>query len=103
MRKAISIVALLVLACVPARPLETSALSPAEVVFVDTVNGDVIVKTDTGNAGYGATVKEAMEDLQRKAVYLRTARYLILTRSAECYIEEVKEYLPKRIDTQIKH
>ena len=102
MRKAIYIIVLLVLICVPAHPLDTSSLVPVEAVFIDTANGEVIVKTDTGNEGRGATVEEAMEDLQRGAVYLRTARYLILGKSAECYLEEVMGYLPKRINTQME-
>lgn len=60
---------------------DVGRLEPVEAVQVCRENGQIILKTDTGQWGRGTTTKEALEDLKETAsreVFLETAVWLLL-------------------------
>lgn len=62
--------------------VDVGKLRPAELVSIILEEGSVTLSTDTGDSGRGATLAEAVSDLQEgasAAVFLETADYLVIT------------------------
>ena len=88
------ILALLLLA--PVERLDIAYLEPVQTLAVKKQNGIIELQTDTGTNGKGATVQAAVEDLESNAsgvIYLDTAQYLLLTKSAIAVMEDLSGYL----------
>lgn len=71
--------------CVPSRGTDIGRLEPVEAVMVDRQWGQVVIRTDTGDAGRGSTLAQAMQNLRDTTpgtIYLDTADYLLVTRAA---------------------
>ena len=68
-------------------------LIPVETVFIQKLENEIVIETDSGDRGAGATMKQAAEDLKEKAdgvIYLDTADYLILNREAEALLYQLQ-------------
>ena len=66
---------------VPTAPQELGKLIPVEVIKIGQADGTVLIETDTGDAGRGATVEAALRDLSATApgtIYLDTAEYVLI-------------------------
>ena len=64
-----------------------------ETVFIQKLENGIVIETDSGDRGAGATMKQAAEDLKEKAdgvIYLDTADYLILNREAEALLYQLQ-------------
>ena len=69
-------------------------LIPVETVFIQKLENEIVIETDSGDRGTGATMKQAAEDLKEKAhgvIYLDTADYLILNRKAEILLPQLQK------------
>ena len=74
-------------------------LQPVEVVQLYEKNGLLILKTDTGDMGWGLTVDEAVRKLKETApgqIYLDTADYLLIEEGVEASIPALRPYLKRR-------
>lgn len=96
MRILLYIVILALLFLAPLERLDIAHLEPVQTLAVR-VDGDTVeLETDTGNKGQGATVAEAVKDLEEKTsgvIYLDTAQYLLLTESAASIAEDLRSCL----------
>lgn len=100
MRIVIYIVILLSLTLAPVKPLDLANLEPVQTVSVRYEQNKIILETDTENRGEGETVAEAVADLKKKSpgvIYLDTAQYLLITKDAVHYIEDLGNYLKDRV------
>lgn len=76
--------------------VDVGMLEPVEVVWLADDNGEIFLQTDTGNTGRGATVSEALKDLQASAagyIFLETADYLIIERNSVNLLEQIYDVL----------
>ena len=74
-------------------------LQPVEVVQLYEKNGLFILKTDTGDMGWGLTVDEAVRKLKETTpgqIYLDTADYLLIEEGVEASIPALRPYLKRR-------
>lgn len=84
------------LAVTPFRGTDIGELAPVEVVWLTEKNGQVYLETDTGDMGWGADVRSALEDMKAAApgsVFLETADYLIVEQGREVLLEQVYDVL----------
>ena len=80
----------------PTEHLDVGKLRPVQVVSVYKENQWVVIETDTGDYGIGATAKQAlnnMKDTTSGVIYLDTAEYLLLRKDAEEEVEELRSIL----------
>ena len=101
MRKILYIIILALVFFSPVKRLEISKLEPIEAVALEVLGNDVILKTDSGRQGRGATVTDAMQNLKENTpavVYLDTARYLLISDKAQHLQEEIKAFLKSNIE-----
>ena len=96
MRIVLYIVILALLFLAPLERLDIAHLEPVQTLAVRVNDGKVELETDTGNAGQGRTVAEAVKDMKENTsgvIYLDTAQYLLLTEPALSVTEELADYL----------
>ena len=96
MRILLYIVILALLVFAPVKRLDIAQLQPVETVAVSVVDGKVMIQTDTEQQGMGETVAAAVQMLEATTpgvIYLDTARYLLITPSAEAYADQLRPYL----------
>lgn len=75
---------------------DAAKLAPAQVVCVQTGEGVVTVRTDLGDMGRGADLREAFSDLEATTpakVFLDTADYLLVDKTAKKYLPEMRQWL----------
>ena len=80
------------------RGTDIGSLRPVEVVQLTEHRGILIMKTDTGDCGWGMTVEQAVEKLKETtpgSIYLDTADFLLLKDGLEVYIPQLGSYLKK--------
>lgn len=80
----------------PFRGTDISKLAPVEVVWLTEKNGQVYLKTDTGDMGWGEDVQAALRDMKAATpgtVFLETADYLIVKKGREDLLEQVYDVL----------
>ena len=81
---------------VPLERVDVGKVQPIEVVAIECRDGQYYMEADTGDKGQGATVIEALEEMQKRSpgkVGLATAEYLLIgEQSAEC-LQEIKALL----------
>ena len=90
----ICILALLPLA--PVERLDVAELEPVQTVAVSISQQQILIETDTKNRGKGLTIREAIADLEENTpgvIYLDTAQYLLLTKEATQYSNDLKTYM----------
>ena len=81
------------------RGTDIGQLRPVEVVRVYEKAGLLFLETDTGDAGWGLTVDEAVKKLKETTmgeIYLDTADYLLLEEGIDDCLGEVRTYLKKK-------
>ena len=102
MRKLVYIVILMLLVFAPVDRVDAGKLLPVEALAVSVDGGQVVLMTDTGNRGTGATAQLALEDMKQKAagiLYLDTANFLLVAPGAETAAEELKEHMKRSVKT----
>ena len=98
-RRMVFYLAALALLLLGGRNTDIGQLRPVEVVQLYAKGNLLILKTDTGDMGWGITVEEAVRKLKETTpgiIYLDTADYLLLEEGAEEYLPSMKRYLKKR-------
>ena len=101
MRKILYIIIIALVFFAPVHRLDIAKLEPIEAVAVEISGQDIILKTDSGRQGRGATVSEALENLKANTpsvIYLDTARYLLISEKAWHMTEEIKGFLKENIE-----
>ena len=96
MRKVIYIVILSLLFLAPVKRLDVANLQPVQTVAIYTEPGAVVLETDTHNIGRGATVADAVANLEKNTpgvIYLDTAEYLLISKDAYNYVDSLRDYL----------
>lgn len=79
----------------PLKATDVGQLKPVEVVCVGSKGDTVYILTDTDDCGFGKDLSEALEDLKKTTsgyVFLETAEYILLGKSAENMAEELREH-----------
>lgn len=77
---------------------DIGSLRPVELVQLTEQNGILILKTDTGDLGWGLTLSQAVAKLKETTpgqIYLDTADYLLLEEGTEQYLPQLRNYLKK--------
>ena len=100
MRKILYIILLALPFFAPVNRVEIAKLEPIEAVAMETRDGAVILRTDTGREGRGATPADALEALKANTpavVYLDTARFLLLSPAAADQLEGITPFLSPRV------
>ena len=95
-KKIILYIVVLGLLLLGGRGTDIGQLRPIEVVHLYEKGGHLLLKTDTGDMGWGLTVNQAVEKLKDTTpgeIYLDTADYLLLEEGMEEYIPILKGYL----------
>ena len=90
----------------PVEGTDVGKLLPVELVQLDKMGDTVVISTDAGATGTGATVKAAIRDMEKTAagiVFLDTADYLLVTESAMEEVESIKEHLKPSVRVCIQH
>lgn len=75
---------------------DVAKLRPVEVVSITCVEGQIQVRTDTGDGGIGENLKAAIQNLQDTTpaeVFLDTAEYLLIDADCKELMEELMGYL----------
>lgn len=96
MRKLLSIVILLLSLAAPVKRLDVAKLQPVQTVAVYLQAGEVVLATDTGSLGRGATAQQALSDMKAKAasvIYLDTAEYLLIEKNAQAQADALRPFL----------
>jgi len=81
---------------IPVERLDVADLEPVQAVWAYRYKGNVVLQTDTQDQGRGATLQEALADLENnclKIVYLDTAQFLLVSEEMQTQIPELKQYL----------
>lgn len=100
MRILLYIVILALLFLAPVQRLDVAKLEPVQTVAVSVEDGTVILETDTDNAGRGADVAEALQDLEDTTpgvIYLDTAEYLLVTEAALDCVDTLRSSLSSSV------
>ncbi|MBR4291462.1 MAG: hypothetical protein IKT52_12620 [Oscillospiraceae bacterium] len=84
----------------PVQGEDVGKLLPVEVVQIYKEEDRVVIATDVGASGTGATVKEAIENLKATSagiIFLDTADYLLFDESAKEEIGQLETYLKRSV------
>lgn len=84
----------------PAQGMDIGKLRPVGLIQLYKENDYVFIVTDTGDSGCGQTVEAAFENLEETTsgvIFLDTADYLLLSRTANREAEALKQYLKSSI------
>ena len=96
MKKLLYIGIIVLSVLVPVKRLDIAKLLPVEAVAIY-YNGDsIVLKTDTGNIGFGENAIQALADLKEKTtgvIYLDTAKYLLVGADADSAAAQLRRYL----------
>ena len=90
------VLAAVLLGCCESPGTDVGKLRPVEVLIVSCQGNLVVLQTDTADLGQGATLEEAVENLQATApaqVFLDTAEYLLISREALHLLPKLRGYL----------
>lgn len=85
---------------VPTRPQELGKLKPVELIRVEKDGDMILIETDTGDAGRGLTVNQALWDLQATTaglVYLDTAEFLLISGDGTACVDTLRPYLKESV------
>ena len=96
MRKVLYAALLIPLFFVPLKRVNIANLLPVEAVAIYMDEDQVVLETDTGNIGVGATAEMALKNLKENTpavVYLDTAQYLLIAPEAEDAAKELYSQL----------
>ena len=96
MRILLYIIILAAMLFAPVDRLDIAKLEPVEAVAVYMDREEVVLETDTGSRGRGATAAEALQNMKDNAlsvIYLDTADYLLIADGAENEAAQLRQYL----------
>ena len=96
MRMVLYLVILGLLFLAPLERADIAKLLPIEAVAVYVENGEVVLETDTQDRGRGTDVANALQvlkDTTPAVVYLDTAEFLLVSKDAVGYVEQLNNYL----------
>ena len=99
-RIGIYIVIMAILLLVPIKGADMGKLRPIEVVFVYRSGEQIVLETDMGDRGVGATGADALQNLKDTTpgiIYLDTAEYLLMTADAQEAVEQLRQDLHKSV------
>lgn len=85
---------------IPNEATDLEKMKPVEAVLVRMEDDLIIIETDTEDVGIGATVAQAMRNLEETTagtIFLDTADYLLVTEGTEQQILEMALYLKKSV------
>lgn len=85
---------------IPNEATDLEKMKPVEAVLVRMEDDLIIIETDTEDVGIGATVAQAMRNLEETTagtIFLDTADYLLVTEGTEQQILEMAQYLKKSV------
>ena len=85
---------------VPLERTDVADLHPVQTVALYQTSTGYRIETDTKDAGEGETVSQAFNDLKRTTpgvIYLDTADYFVVSKSAEKAIDEMRQFLKKGV------
>lgn len=88
----------------PNHGMDIAKLKPVGLIQIYKEGGNVFIVTDTGDSGHGETVDAAFENLEETTsgvIFLDTADYLLISRSAIYDAEILGKYLKPTIDVCI--
>lgn len=91
---------LVLLTLTPVQGANIGRLHPVEVVLVDQIDGEVVLKTDTGDSGSGENAAHALENLKKTTagiVYLDTAEFLLITEPALESVDQLRTLLKEKV------
>lgn len=80
----------------PFEATDVARLKPVEVIRLSTFAGGVLVETDTGDSGVGATIEKAIADLKNTTdgdVFLDTVDRLLISPTAVSLLPDLGAYL----------
>lgn len=84
----------------PLKPMKIANLEPIQAVRIHLDGGIVVLETDTGDKGSGATAEEALGNMKENStgiIYLDTAQYLFVSASAREQIPSLQAYLKESV------
>lgn len=87
-------------AAIPQKRLDVGKLLPVELIYIDEKDAEIIIRTDTGDTGEGATLDKAFNNLEETAkgvIYLDTAIYLLVSEDGLPHMKELWKYVKKEI------
>ena len=96
MKRVLYVALLVPLFFVPLNRVNIANLLPVEAVAIYMDGDQVVLETDTGDIGTGATAEKALADLKENTpavVYLDTAVYLLVAPEAAAWVEELYPHL----------
>lgn len=79
---------------------ELGKLKPVETVRIYIEQEEVVLETDTGDMGRGATAEDALMNMKNTAsgiIYLDTADYLLIRKGAESQVSELQSILKETV------
>lgn len=100
MRKLAYLIIIALALCIPVQRLDVAKLQPVEAVAAYMENKKLVLVTDTEEKGRGETVQQALADLKEKAssaIYLDTARYLLVGPGGESCVQELLNCLRRNV------
>ncbi len=101
MKRIMIYIAVLVAALlVPLRGTDVGKLEPVGLLQLYKEDGTVVIVTDTGDSGRGATVDAAFDDLEATTsgiIYLDTADFLLVSKEAAGEVQFLEQYLKPSI------
>ena len=84
----------------PVEGVDVGKLIPVELIQLNREGDRLLISTDAGVAGAGATIETAIQNMNATAegiVFLDTADYMLVTESAERDVEAMKTYLKSSV------
>lgn len=87
----IMLAALLLMGMLPTRGTEISKLRPVKLLYVYREDEKTTVSTDTGDFGDGASLQDALQDLEKTSpgyIYLDTVEMLIITKETKSELNQ---------------
>lgn len=85
---------------IPEEGTDVAEIIPAELIRVSCEGGNVVIETETGDKGTGATVREAAADLEQRAtgvIFLDAVDYLLVTTDALALTDEAVTLLKQNV------
>lgn len=100
MRKILSVAILAACLFAPVQRLDVAKLQPVQTVAVYRQGEKIVLETDEGDKGHGASAQEALKNLKDNAltvIYLDTAEYLLVGEEAQEQAEQLRPILHKTV------
>ncbi len=89
---------------IPVKGADVARLRPVQVICVSREEGTLLIRTDTGDFGTGATVTEAISTMKATTpavIYLDTAQYLLIGEDALDTVDDLRKHLKGSLQTCI--